>query len=411
MQRPPSDSRTPPASPSGITVPELHSAPVFYPAGTRLIWISEAGEIETIDRPTAAARLARHVPLICHRRWTEARAGTEIEACLDIMELYAFVRPARFCLPTPRGLATQLALPLPAGGEDMAALLPRAAFALLDELAAAPPAAQREAGAIATMMAASGWAWGPILLAHLGLPMPPLAPPDGRLAAVWTRLAEYTDFTAASPPGTTPIRPDSARERLGQMLGGGAEIRESQSDYAAALAAGFDTPDAGPAPAMVLAEAGTGTGKTLGYLAPATLWAEANGAPVWISTFTRTLQHQIASELTRLYPDTASWERKVVIRKGRENYLCLLNLEEALAQLGGAPRRGTALGLMARWAGATNDGDLTGPTFPPGCPTLSDGPRQSGLPTGAANASTAPAPTTTAALSRNRCAGRAAPTL
>ena len=364
MQRPPSDSRTPPASPSGITVPELHSAPVFYPAGTRLIWISEAGEIETIDRPTAAARLARHVPLICHRRWTEARAGTEIEACLDIMELYAFVRPARFCLPTPRGLATQLALALPAGGEDMAALLPRAAFALLDELAAAPPAAQREAGAIATMMAASGWAWGPILLAHLGLPMPPLAPPDGRLAAVWTRLAEYTDFTAASPPGTTPIRPDSARERLGQMLGGGAEIRESQSDYAAALAAGFDTPDAGPAPAMVLAEAGTGTGKTLGYLAPATLWAEANGAPVWISTFTRTLQHQIASELTRLYPDTASWERKVVIRKGRENYLCLLNLEEALAQLGGAPRRGTALGLMARWAGATNDGDLTGPTFP-----------------------------------------------
>ena len=123
--------------PSGITVPELQSAPVFYPAGTRLIWISEAGEIETIDRPTAAARLARHVPLICHRRWTEARAGTEIEACLDIMELYAFVRPARFCLPTPRGLATQLALPLPAGGEDMAALLPRAAFALLDELAAA----------------------------------------------------------------------------------------------------------------------------------------------------------------------------------------------------------------------------------------------------------------------------------
>ena len=68
------------------------------------------------------------------------------------------------------------------------------------------------------------------------------------------------------------------------------------------LAAGFDTPEAGPAPAMVLAEAGTGTGKTLGYLAPATLWAEANGAPVWISTYTRTLQHQIASELTRLYP-------------------------------------------------------------------------------------------------------------
>ena len=92
-----------------------------------------------------------------------------------------------------------------------------------------------------------------------------------------------------------------------------------------------------PDAALVLAEAGTGTGKTLGYLAPATLWAK-NGAPVWISTYTRTLQHQIASELTRLYPDPNDWARKVVIREGA-SYLCLLNLEEALGQLAGAPAR------------------------------------------------------------------------
>ena len=347
-----------------VTIPELHAAPVFYPAGTRLIWISDAGEIATIDRQTAAARLARNVPIVCHRRWSEARAGHEIETCLDVMELYAFIRPARFCLPTPRGLAAQLALPRPAGGEDMAALLPRAAYTLLDEMAAAPEAQRREAGAIATMMAASGWPWGPIILAHLGVTMPPAAPPDGRQAAIWHRLPEYTDFTASPPPGTAPVIADAARQRLASMLGTGAEPRQSQSDYAAALAAGFDTPEAGPTPAMVLAEAGTGTGKTLGYLAPATLWAETNAAPVWISTYTRTLQHQIAAELTRLYPDPADWSRKVVIRKGRENYLCLLNLEEALGQLAGAPRRGTALGLMARWAGASNDGDLTGATFP-----------------------------------------------
>ena len=61
-----------------VTIPELHAAPVFYPAGTRLIWISEAGEIATIDRQTAAARLARNVPIVCHRRWSEARAGNEL---------------------------------------------------------------------------------------------------------------------------------------------------------------------------------------------------------------------------------------------------------------------------------------------------------------------------------------------
>ena len=54
----------------------------------------------------------------------------------------------------------------------------------------------------------------------------------------------------------------------------------------------------------------------------------------------------------------------MVIRKGRENYLCLLNLEEALMQMPGQPRRATALGLMARWAAASDDGDLTGASFP-----------------------------------------------
>merc|ERR1712185_405365 len=108
------------------------------------------------------------------------------------------------------------------------------------------------------MMAAAGWPWGPIILAHLGLAIPPAAPPDGRQAAIWHRLPEYTDFTASPPPGTAPVMADAARRRLANMLGTGAEPRQSQSDYAAALAAGFDTPEAGPTPAMVLAEAGTG---------------------------------------------------------------------------------------------------------------------------------------------------------
>ena len=82
-------------------------------------------------------------------------------------------------------------------------------------------------------------------------------------------------------------------------------------------------------PHAVLAEAGTGVGKTLGYIAPASLWAEKNQGSVWISTFTRNLQTQIAGELDRLYPDPEQKRRRVVVRKGRENFLCLLNYEEA----------------------------------------------------------------------------------
>ena len=58
--------------------------------------------------------------------------------------------------------------------------------------------------------------------------------------------------------------------------------------------------------------------------------AEKNKGAVWISTFTRHLQRQIDGELARLYPDPAERRRRVVVRKGRENYLCLLNYEEAL---------------------------------------------------------------------------------
>ena len=349
---------------TSISLPDLHGVPVFYPHGTQLIWISQNGEITHPNRAIIAAELALGVVLLCHRRWSSARAGVEIDHYLDVMELFAFVRPARFALPTPAGLAQQLGLARPQNGEDMATLLPQIAFTLLDELANAPDAARQEAGQIATMMTSGGWNWGPYILLHLGLPQPAAGPPDSRLAVIWNRLADYTDYNPQTEAGTQPILPDAARQRLAEMLGGNAELRLPQADYAAAVTASFDRPDAGPSPAMVLAEAGTGTGKTLGYLAPATLWAEKNGGTVWISTYTRTLQHQIADELTRLYPDANTRASKVVIRKGRENYLCLLNLEEALAQMPGRPRHATALGLMARWAGATRDGDLTGSSFP-----------------------------------------------
>jgi len=345
-------------------IPDLHNIPVFYPHGTRLIWISTDGEIRHLNQQAVAAELALGPVLLCHRRWSMARAAVEISAYLDIMELFAFVRPARFALPTPAGLAQQLGLARPKTGDDMASLLPQIAFMLLDELAAQTPKDQTEAAKIADMMAAGGWAWGPLILAHLGVAQSAAAPPDGRQAAIWHRLPDYTDYTPQTEPGTLPVLPDAARQRLRDMLGEGAEIRQSQSDYAAALSASFDRPDAGPTPALVLAEAGTGTGKTLGYLAPASLWAEKNGGTVWISTFTRTLQHQIAAELTRLYPNADDRSAKIVLRKGRENYLCLLNLEEALAQMPGQPKRATALGLMARWAGASRDGDLTGASFP-----------------------------------------------
>jgi ATP-dependent DNA helicase DinG len=115
---------------------------------------------------------------------------------------------------------------------------------------------------------------------------------------------------------------------------------------------------------VAIAEAGTGVGKTLGYVAPASVWSEKNAGAVWISTFTRNLQHQIDQELDKLYPDPNEKRRRVVLRKGRENYLCLLNYEEAARgarlRLSEAPQ----FGLLARWIARTRDGALVAGDLP-----------------------------------------------
>jgi ATP-dependent DNA helicase DinG len=144
----------------------------------------------------------------------------------------------------------------------------------------------------------------------------------------------------------------------------------AQADFAAGLVPAFiPRPEEG-APNVVLAEAGTGVGKTLGYIAPASLWAQRNQGPVWISTYTRHLQTQIDQELDRLYPNAAQKAQKVVIRKGRENYLCILNLAEMGAQVSSRPADAVPFGLVARWTMATRDGDMVGGDFPGWLPDL-----------------------------------------
>src|SRR3546814_11750300 len=74
-------------------------------------------------------------------------------------------------------------------------------------------------------------------------------------------------------------------------------------------------------------------------------------------------------ETGRLIADPAERARRVVVRKGRENYLCLLNLEEALQ--GGFQGRALILAhLAARWAAYSRDGDMVGGDMPGWLPSL-----------------------------------------
>jgi len=100
---------------------------------------------------------------------------------------------------------------------------------------------------------------------------------------IWRRLPEFEETAVQPPPSAYPVSESEARARLAQILGVHAEQRPGQADYAGAATAAFLPRETKGDPHLVLAEAGTGTGKTLGYLAPASVWAEKNKGPVWIS--------------------------------------------------------------------------------------------------------------------------------
>ena len=198
-------------------------------------------------------------------------------------------------------------------------------------------------------MGQSGWGWAPFVMAALGRSD---AAASVEPLLVWKRLPEWEETAPLPAPSSLPVPEMDARRRLAAMLGPDAEQRQGQSDYAGAAATAFAPREVRGDPHLVLAEAGTGTGKTLAYIAPASLWAERNRGTVWISTFTKHLQRQIDAELARLFPDPAERRRRVVVRKGRENYLCLLNYEETLRPVTGGQGRGgrsAAACCQPRW--------------------------------------------------------------
>jgi ATP-dependent DNA helicase DinG len=342
-------------------------------------WRGPDGGGRHIQHGEAIRLLRAAPPLLCHMPAAARRLKTERFPAFDLLELYAFVRPASFCLPTPLGLGQALGLVPPGPGhlipaERQADLLRDAAGLLLRELGAVDRHRWRIRG-LAEAMARHGWIWGPAVLdalpAHQGRALPGLG--------VWDDLPEWSETAPQPQADSIPVTAVEARERLARLLGHGSEERPSQADYAGALTPAFAPRDNMAEPHVVLAEAGTGVGKTLGYIAPAGVWAEKNKGPVWISTYTRHLQHQIDGELDRLYANPALKSEKVVIRKGRENYLCLLNLAELAGELGQRPVDAVAFGLMARWAMATRDGDMAGGDLPGWLPDLLGSARTLGL--------------------------------
>lgn len=327
------------------------------------IWIYETdGMVHSISKGEAIGRAADTPMIILNAPLVAQRLGYDELSGLDLLELFAFVSPATFMVPTPVGLAKALGLKEPSRDDAIAILYRDAALYLLKKIQSNQWPHRIGAWDSAQSLYRLRWPWASTI-------MPSLKKPETAEPWLFSRLKEWEESTPRGAPRNIVIEPGNILGKLDKLTGKGAEVRSGQRDYALAAAHIFEPRKYENSPNMLLAEAGTGIGKTLGYLAPAALWSKAADGAVWISTYTKALQRQLTQEVKKLYPDPIEFQKKVVVRKGRENYLCLLNLEDAL-QGGFAGRAAILAQLVARWTAYSRDGDMVGGDLPGWLTTL-----------------------------------------
>jgi ATP-dependent DNA helicase DinG len=150
---------------------------------------------------------------------------------------------------------------------------------------------------------------------------------------------------------------DSGLDDIGALLGAEGPFARELPNFAPRLAqqvmaravqqaiAGRDT---------LIAEAGTGTGKTYAYLVPALL----SGERVIISTGTKALQDQLYFRDLPKVRSVLGSHLKTALLKGRANYLCLYRLDQTVRE--GAsfePAQAAQLATIRAWSTRTRRGD------------------------------------------------------
>ena len=140
------------------------------------------------------------------------------------------------------------------------------------------------------------------------------------------------------------------------------EDRPAQRALASHIAALYNEGGVG------LLEAGTGVGKSMGYLVPALRWAAANGERTVVSTATIALQEQLVGKDLPFLADALTDQKvRFALLKGWRNYLCLARL--ATADAGGAALFEAGMraefDTIRAWAERTSDGSVADLPTPP----------------------------------------------
>jgi ATP-dependent DNA helicase DinG len=176
-------------------------------------------------------------------------------------------------------------------------------------------------------------------------------------------------YVVVDPPRAKALEPLELERVRAALAPGGAvsrahrayEDRATQRDMAASVAEGYNSGG------VLLAEAGTGTGKSIAYLIPAVRWAVQNRERTVVSTNTINLQEQLVTKDLPFLRRALDEPFRYALVKGRRNYISIrrarLALDTGLSLLDGAQAR--ELEALEQWLDATEEGSLQDLPFEP----------------------------------------------
>jgi ATP-dependent DNA helicase DinG len=176
-------------------------------------------------------------------------------------------------------------------------------------------------------------------------------------------------YVVVEPPRSTELELLDGAEVAAVLAPEGAvsvahaayEDRPTQREMAAAIAGVYN--DGG----VLVAEAGTGTGKSIAYLIPAIEWAVRNRERTVVSTNTINLQEQLVTKDLPFLRRALGIPFRYALVKGRGNYISIrrarLAMDSGLALMEGPEAR--QLAALDEWLASTRDGSLQDLSFQP----------------------------------------------
>ncbi|MEY4869526.1 MAG: hypothetical protein RIS11_720, partial [Pseudomonadota bacterium] len=190
------------------------------------IWIATPdGETRRVGKAEAVSRAADTPHILLNAPLVAQRLGYPELSGLDLLELFAFVHPARFVVPTAKGFAEALQISRSSGedlrDETVPQLLVAAASKLLTALSETAWPEREGAWDAAQALARLHWSWGRVVCDQVPRP-------QSKEAWLFSRLPEWEEAPPRTPPRSVQLDRRAVEAQLARLTGQGAEVREGQ---------------------------------------------------------------------------------------------------------------------------------------------------------------------------------------